>query len=111
MSGKKIRRSLEMKRIVSFFDFIRRHECVCVDDKICTKQVAWDPIQDTPLNTVSHVRARGSARRRDHYYNCVPMCNKCHREFEDRWTKEERMTFMPQAEQLTKEFFNAKGKQ
>jgi len=48
----------------------------------------WDGLNDSPRVTVSHIKTRGSGGR--DWNNVVPMCFRCHAQFETLGGQEKR---------------------
>lgn len=98
---KKIMTPKEAKRLAQFFDFIKRQHCID-----CGKYDHWDEIKSTPIVSASHVIAKGSAHRDEHYNNLVPQGVRCgcHTKFENKTTDERLKLHGENAINLTKEF-------
>lgn len=88
-----------------FLDFIRSQYC-CV----CGGYDRIDKFGD-PRVTVSHITARGSANRQNHFNNVVPMCmsppHYCHQHFEGK-TKMEREKYRELAVEWTERWNSEK---
>lgn len=101
MNFKKKMTAKEIRRLANYFDFIKRQYCID-----CGKFDHWDDIKGTPIVSASHVIARGSAHRDEHYNNLVPQGVKCgcHRKFEEKTTEERLRLHKDHAIELTQEF-------
>ncbi len=79
-----------------FFNFIRSQYCI-----LCGKFDAWNDIDSKPVNTISHVKTRGSGG--EDFNNCVPMCTFCHIKFEQ-WPYSQKQKYLIHAKALTSRF-------
>lgn len=80
-----------------FFDWIRSQFCI-----LCGGFDDWNGVDSVPLNTVSHIKTRGSGGA--DLDNCVPMCTKCHRVFEE-WPWSKKENYLTHAKLMSDRFF------